>query len=66
MPVWLQQLRRTETVCSLSEFIVLLAITAYFMLFGLVPYFGGDRLGLVGADEPPAKCWPRIRLTAMR
>lgn len=22
------------------------------MLFGLVPYFGGDRLGLVGADEP--------------
>ncbi len=30
----------------------MLAVTAYFMLFGLVPYFGGDQLGLVGADEP--------------
>ncbi len=34
------------------EFAVLVAVTAYFLLFGLVPYFGGDRLGLVGADEP--------------
>ena len=51
-PAWLRELRHTETACALSEFLVLLAITAYFMLFGLVPYLGGDRLGLVGADEP--------------
>ncbi len=52
LPVWLRELRRTETVCGLLEFAVLLVVTAYFILFGLVPYFGGDRLGLVGADEP--------------
>ncbi len=52
LPTWLRELRRTETVCSGIEFVILIAVTAYFMLFGLVPYFGGDRLGLVGADEP--------------
>ena len=52
LPAWLNELRRTQTVCSGIEFIILIAITAYFMLFGLVPYLGGDRIGLVGADEP--------------
>ncbi len=52
LPVWLQELRRTATVCAAVEFLVLLTVTAYFLLFGLVPYFGGDRVGLVGADEP--------------
>lgn len=52
LPGWLRELRRTETACAFLEFSVLLVITAYFLLFGLVPYFGGDRLGLVGADEP--------------
>ena len=52
LPVWIRELRRTETVCSLFEFVVLLLVTAYCLLFGLVPYLGGDRLGLVGADEP--------------
>ena len=52
LPGWLRELRRTETASALLEFAVLLIITAYFLLFGLVPYFGGDRLGLVGADEP--------------
>ena len=52
LPAWLRELRRTHTVCSGIEFVILIAVTAYFMLFGLVPYFGGDRLGLVGADEP--------------
>ncbi len=51
-PVWLRELRKTATVCAGVEFLILVAITAYFMLFGLVPYFGGDQLGLVGADEP--------------
>ena len=51
-PVWVQELRRTRTVCGVLEFAVLVVVTAYFLLFGLVPYFGGDKLGLVGADEP--------------
>ncbi len=48
----LLELRRSQVGCSVLEFLVLLVVTAYFLLFGLVPYFGGDRLGLVGADEP--------------
>ena len=31
---------------------MLLLVSTYFLLFGLVPVFGGDQLGLVGADEP--------------
>lgn len=31
---------------------VLFCITAFFLFYGLVPIFGGDGLGLVGADEP--------------
>ncbi len=34
------------------EFIVLLTVTIFLLLFGLIPIFGGDQLGLVGADEP--------------
>jgi 4-amino-4-deoxy-L-arabinose transferase-like glycosyltransferase len=34
------------------EFIVLLVMTAFLLLYGLVPLFGGDQVGLVGADEP--------------
>ncbi len=52
LPDWLRELRHTELGCSLLEFLILVIVTAYFMLFGLVPYFGGDKLGLVGADEP--------------
>lgn len=52
LPGWVRELRRTESACALLEFAVLVVVTAYFLLFGLVPYFGGDRLGLVGADEP--------------
>ena len=35
-----------------AEVGVLLAFTIFFIFFGLVPLFGGDVLGLVGADEP--------------
>ncbi len=52
LPAWVRELRRTDLVCSLGQFAIMLSITAFFLLFGLVPYFGGDRLGLVGADEP--------------
>ncbi len=34
------------------EVFVLAAITAFCLCYGLVPYFGGDAIGLVGADEP--------------
>lgn len=34
------------------EFAILLFVSGYFLLYGLVPYIGGDQVGLVGADEP--------------
>ncbi len=44
-----QQLPDAATV---REFAILLVVTAFLLLFGLMPIFGGDQLGLVGADEP--------------
>jgi 4-amino-4-deoxy-L-arabinose transferase-like glycosyltransferase len=35
-----------------TETILLIAVTTFILLYGLVPHFGGDQLGLVGADEP--------------
>ncbi|MDR3734925.1 MAG: glycosyltransferase family 39 protein [Acidobacteriaceae bacterium] len=32
--------------------LVLVVLTTFFLLYGLVPLFGGAQLGLVGADEP--------------
>ncbi len=37
------------TVCEVAVF---LAFTVFFLVYGLTPSFGGDGLGLVGADEP--------------
>lgn len=34
------------------EALLLFVFTAFFLFYGLVPIFGGDGLGLVGADEP--------------
>ena len=34
------------------EAISLFVFTPFFLFYGLVPVFGGDGLGLVGADEP--------------
>ena len=34
------------------EYVVLFTIGLFLLLFGLAPHVGGDRLGLVGADEP--------------
>jgi 4-amino-4-deoxy-L-arabinose transferase-like glycosyltransferase len=31
---------------------LLILVSAFLLLYGLVPAFGGDQLGLVGADEP--------------
>jgi 4-amino-4-deoxy-L-arabinose transferase-like glycosyltransferase len=35
-----------------AEVSVLLVFTIFLLFYGLVPLFGGDALGLVGADEP--------------
>jgi 4-amino-4-deoxy-L-arabinose transferase-like glycosyltransferase len=37
---------------SLWELFILVVISGYFLFYGLVPFFGGDQIGLVGADEP--------------
>jgi 4-amino-4-deoxy-L-arabinose transferase-like glycosyltransferase len=34
------------------NFCILVIVSGYFVFFGLVPYFGGPQVGLVGADEP--------------
>ena len=45
-------LRELPELAAPREFIVLLSITVFLLLYGLIPVFGGDQLGLVGADEP--------------
>jgi len=40
------------TLAAAWEMSVLVLLTAFFLLYGLVPLFGGAQLGLVGADEP--------------
>ncbi len=35
-----------------AESFILIAVTGFILLYGLIPIFGGDQLGLVGADEP--------------
>ena len=49
---WLRQFLQTQLGCTISEFAVLLVFSCYFLFYGLAPLFGGDQLGLVGADEP--------------
>jgi 4-amino-4-deoxy-L-arabinose transferase-like glycosyltransferase len=34
------------------EFVILVLMTTFLLFYGLVPLFGGDQVGLVGADEP--------------
>ncbi len=43
--------KRPSVVVGL-EVLLLTAFTAFLLLYGLIPYFGGAALGLVGADEP--------------
>ena len=42
LPTW-------ATFCEAAVFVV---FSAFFIFYGVVPLFGGDGLGLVGADEP--------------
>jgi 4-amino-4-deoxy-L-arabinose transferase-like glycosyltransferase len=43
---------RFPTFSTTLEVATLFVFTVFFILYGLVPIFGGDSLGLVGADEP--------------
>lgn len=60
--IWLRH--RLPTSVTVREFVVLFAVTTFLLLFGLVPIFGGDQLGLVGADEPRYAQVAREMLTA--
>lgn len=43
---------RFPVLSAAAEGFTLFWLTAFFLFYGLVPIFGGDGLGLVGADEP--------------
>jgi len=60
--LWLRQ--RLPTEVTVREFLILFAVTTFLLLYGLVPVFGGDQLGLVGADEPRYAQIAREMLTA--
>jgi 4-amino-4-deoxy-L-arabinose transferase-like glycosyltransferase len=49
---WIRSLQNIPEFSAPREFVILLAVTTFLLLYGLVPIFGGDQLGLVGADEP--------------
>ena len=46
---WFRGLWRGFAAESPHEFLVLCVVTGFLLLYGLVPIFGGDQLGLVGA-----------------
>ena len=52
LPGRFRQLIATGPGRTVWELVILLLASTYFLLYGLVPAFGGDQLGLVGADEP--------------
>lgn len=58
--VWL----RLPALAATREFVVLIAVSLFLLMYGLVPIFGGDQLGLVGADEPRYAQIAREMLTA--
>lgn len=49
---WLRRMVQLPDSITIRECIILSAVTGFLLLYGLVPIFGGDQLGLVGADEP--------------
>ena len=49
---WLSRLWNHPEAVAPREMLLLLLISGFFLLYGLVPAVGGDQLGLVGADEP--------------
>ncbi|NYF79372.1 ArnT family glycosyltransferase [Granulicella arctica] len=49
---WIRRFLAKPAATAPKEFAVLFVVTMFLLLYGLVPLFGGDKLGLVGADEP--------------
>jgi 4-amino-4-deoxy-L-arabinose transferase-like glycosyltransferase len=49
---WLRSHLKLPAPIAVREFLILLLVTGFLLLYGLIPIFGGDQLGLVGADEP--------------
>ncbi len=49
---WLQRFWEHPEATASREMVILILVSGFFLLYGLVPVFGGDQLGLVGADEP--------------
>ncbi len=47
-----RQILANPAFASPWEYVILFAIGLFLLLYGLTPRTGGDRLGLVGADEP--------------
>jgi 4-amino-4-deoxy-L-arabinose transferase-like glycosyltransferase len=45
-------LNRWPLLPDFLETVALFLFSSFFLFYGLVPFFGGDGLGLVGADEP--------------
>jgi 4-amino-4-deoxy-L-arabinose transferase-like glycosyltransferase len=50
--VWLRSRFMSLRGESPWEFVIFVVATGFLLFYGLVPFFGGDRVGLVGADEP--------------
>lgn len=50
--LWLRNRTQWFRAQSPGEFVILFAVTAFLLFYGLIPVFGGDQIGLVGADEP--------------
>jgi 4-amino-4-deoxy-L-arabinose transferase-like glycosyltransferase len=49
---WLRRFWKHPEATASREMVILILVSGFLLLYGLVPLFGGDQLGLVGADEP--------------
>jgi|UPI00068A7158 4-amino-4-deoxy-L-arabinose transferase-like glycosyltransferase len=49
---WLSRFWSRSVAEVSRELLILVLVSGFLLLFGLIPVFGGDQLGLVGADEP--------------
>jgi 4-amino-4-deoxy-L-arabinose transferase-like glycosyltransferase len=50
--MWLRRQLKLPSFTVTRELLVLVVVSIVTLFYGLVPIFGGDQLGLVGADEP--------------
>src|SRR5215469_3222856 len=49
---WLRRFASQPESIAAREMVILILVSGFLLLYGLVPSLGGDQLGLVGADEP--------------